>query len=312
MMRTLRRWGLPLALLLAVLSCSRGGSKTYAYDPETERVARISRIDTLGLRTCLNPDSVAGAERLDELSAEAWILVDDATGFQISGKHADQRMFMASLTKMMTGLLVLEKGCLTDTIEITPDVYINKDSRVRLGETYVMGDLLYEMLMQSDNDAAYALAQHVGGDTLGFYAMMNEKAAYLGMNDTHFASPNGMPNDSNYSTARDLARLARYCMSDSAFATIVGTTEKAVPLVDGRHMDCLNTNHLLRTYEGCIGVKTGFTRQAGNCLASAARRDGVTLFLILLNSRSRSSRFKESAILLDYGFEVMKAYQNLR
>jgi D-alanyl-D-alanine carboxypeptidase len=98
-------------------------------------------------------------------------------------------------------------------------------------------------------------------------------------------------------------------MRDSLFAAIVGTVEKDVPLLDGRHMPCRNTNALLKTYEGCMGIKTGFTRQAGNCLASAASRDGVTLYLVLLNSRSMSTRFTESALLLDYGFNVMKAYR---
>jgi D-alanyl-D-alanine carboxypeptidase len=139
--------------------------------------------------------------------------------------------------------------------------------------------------------------------------MMNEKAEYLGMTHTHFANPNGVPNPNNYSTASDLIRLSRYCMRDSLFASIVGTIEKDVPLLDGRHMPCRNTNALLKTYEGCMGIKTGFTRQAGNCLASAASRDGVTLYLVLLNSRSMSSRFTESALLLDYGFNVMKAYR---
>lgn len=215
---------------------------------------------------------------------------------------------MASITKMMTCLLALENGQMGDTIEITQDVYIAKDSRVKLGDKYSMRNLIDEMMLVSDNDAAYALAKHLGGDTLRFYDMMNEKAAYLGMTNTHFANPNGVPNLNNYSSASDLIRLSRYCMRDSLFAAIVGTAEKDIPLLDGRHMPCRNTNALLRTYEGCLGIKTGFTRQAGNCLASAATRDGVTLYLVLLNSRSMSSRFEESAILLDYGFNVMKAY----
>ena len=98
-------------------------------------------------------------------------------------------------------------------------------------------------------------------------------------------------------------------MWDSAFAQIVSNAEADLPLVDGRHLPCLNTNQLLTTYEGCIGIKTGFTRQAGNCLASAATRDGTTLYLVLLGSRSMSSRFTESAILLDYGFNVMRTYR---
>ena len=196
-----------------------------------------------------------------------------------------------------------------DTIQITPDVFVAKDSRVKLGDGYVMRDLIDEMMLVSDNDAAYALAKHIGGDTLKFCEMMNDKAISIGLGHTHFANPNGMPNLNNYSTACDLVKLSRYCMRDSLFAQIVGTQEKDIPLTDGRHMPCRNTNALLTTYEGCLGIKTGFTRQAGNCLASVATRDGVTLYLVLLNSRSMSTRFTESAILLDYGFEVMKAYR---
>jgi len=168
------------------------------------------------------------------------------------------------------------------------------------------------MMLQSDNDAAYALAKYVGGDTLRFCDMMNEKAAYLGMTSTHFANPNGMPAPDNYSTANDLVRLARYAMRDSTFEEIVGTAGKNVPLIDGRHMVCRNTNILLGTYDGCFGIKTGYTRQAGNCLASVATRDGTTLYLVLLNSRSMRSRFTESAILLDYGFRVMRTYREMK
>ena len=164
------------------------------------------------------------------------------------------------------------------------------------------------MMMMSDNNAAYAIAQHIAGDTLTFYNMMNEKAQYLGMDSTHFASPNGMPNDDNYSSASDLVRLSRYCMCDSLFANIVGTAEKDIPLLDGRHLPCMNTNLLLTSYDGCIGIKTGYTRQASGCLASAATRDNTTLFLVLLGSRGRSLRFKESVILLDYGFKAIRAY----
>ena len=137
--------------------------------------------------------------------------------------------------------------------------------------------------------------------------MMNAKARYLGMDSTHFANPNGMPNNDNYSSASDLVRLTRYCLCDSVFSEIVSTTEADLPLLDGRHMPCYNTNLLLTSYEGCIGIKTGYTRQAAGCLASAATRRGTTLHLVLLGSPGRSARFRESAILLDYGFRVMDA-----
>ena len=125
-------------------------------------------------------------------------------------------------------------------------------------------------MLVSDNNAAYALARHIGGDTLAFYAMMNDKAQYLGMDSTHFANPNGMPADSNYSSASDLVRLSRYCLSDSVFSEIVSTAEADIPLLDGRHLPCYNTNLLLTSYEGCIGIKTGYTRLSG--LSCQARR----------------------------------------
>ncbi len=298
-----------LLIVAAIVSCTSGdvtGSRQLS--PEQERLEKINMIDSTSLCEILHLDSIEGYELLNSLTADAWMLIDDSTGYIISEKNADEPRPMASITKMMTCLLALENGQMGDTIEITQDVYIAKDSRVKLGDKYTMRNLIDEMMLVSDNDAAYALAKHLGGDTLRFYDMMNEKAAYLGMTNTHFANPNGVPNLNNYSTASDLVRLSRYSMRDSLFAAIVGTTEKDIHLLDGRHMPCRNTNALLTTYEGCLGIKTGFTRQAGNCLASAATRDGVTLYLVLLNSRSMSSRFKESAILLDYGFNVMKAY----
>ena len=304
-----------IAFLLLSLCCltacntGRSGGATLL-TPEQERLSHINLIDSVTLPSLLHLDSIEGSDKLESISAEAWMLVDDNTGFVISQKYANEPAFMASLTKMMTCLLALENGNLSDTVKITEDVFIAKDSRVRLGDGYVMSHLIDEMMLVSDNDAAYALAKQIGGDTLTFCEMMNEKAAYLGMTNTHFANPNGMPNFENYSSASDLIRLSRYCMRDSSFAQIVGTKEKDIRLTDGRHMPCRNTNVLLTTYEGCIGIKTGFTRQAGNCLASAVTRGGITLYLVLLNSRSMSSRFTESAILLDYGFNVMKAYHN--
>jgi D-alanyl-D-alanine carboxypeptidase len=275
--------------------------------PEQLRLQKIANIDSTSLKTILPLDSIEGYDRLAEISAEAWMLIDDSTGLVISQKNATRQLCMASITKMMTCLLALEKGNLSDTLSITEDVCVVRDSWVRPGDGYRLDDLIYEMMLMSDNNAAYAVANHIGGDTLAFYDMMNQKAVYLGMDSTHFANPNGMPNDDNYSCASDLIRLSRYAMRDSAFAEIVGTVEKDIPLVDGRHMPIQNTNIMLTTYEGCFGIKTGFTRQAGNCLASAVTHDGITLYLVLLNSRSMSSRFTESALLFDYGFKVMKA-----
>lgn len=300
------KWTNVLPSLLLLLSCYACGSGE-KLTPEEQRLRKIALIDST-LQDYVRLDSVEGFDQLEGLSAEAWMLIDDSTGFIISQKNADEKLFIASITKMMTCLLALENGNLDDTVCITKDVFIVRDSWVKIGDSYRLGDLVYEMMMMSDNNAAYAIAQHIAGDTLTFYNMMNEKAQYLGMDSTHFASPNGMPNDDNYSSASDLVRLSRYCMCDSLFADIVGTAEKDIPLLDGRHLPCMNTNLLLTSYDGCIGIKTGYTRQASGCLASAATRDNTTLFLVLLGSRGRSLRFKESVILLDYGFKAIRAY----
>lgn len=294
-------------LFLLCYACGSGEKFT----PEELRLQKIAHTDTT-LKNIILLDSIENFDLLAGLTAEAWMLVDDSTGFIISQKNADKKLFFASITKMMTCLLALEGGNMDDSVFITKDVYVTRDSWVNVGDGYRLGDLIREMMLVSDNNAAYAVAKHIGGDTLTFFNMMNEKALYLGMDSTHFANPNGMPNDSNYSCASDLVRLSRYCMCDSTFAEVVGTREADLPLLDGRHLPCMNTNQLLATYEGCIGIKTGYTRQAGGCLASAASRDGSTLFLVLLNSRSKASRFKESAILFDYGFNAMKAYRDIK
>ncbi len=305
-----------ITLLTALVAGCNPTADAPVLSEEEQRVADSRHLDSTAIQTMAGrgadivfvtgPDSAATGKRLDSLSAKAWILVDDASGLIISAKNARKRSFPASLTKMMTAMLALERERAADTIEISDDVFLAKDSRVRLGDRYTMHNLISEMMLQSDNDAAYALAKHVGGSIDTFCQLMNSKAVYLGMDSTHFSNPNGLPADSTFSTASDLLVLARYCMRDSLFATMAGTASADIPLADGRHLECQNTNLLLDNYEGCIGVKTGYTRQAGACLASAATRHGHTLFLILLGSRSHSSRFTESATLLDYGFQVME------
>lgn len=300
-----------LLLFAALVSCSTAPAQEDAGAPllsgEEWRLQKASLIDSVTIPMLLHPEAIRGHEALDSLTAEAWILVDDSLGLALSAKNAGQRMYPASLTKMMTCLLSLEHGEMADSIEITPDVCVTRDTRVKAGDRYLEGNLVREMMLVSDNVSACALAKHVGGDTLTFINMMNQKAEELGMSHTHFANPNGMPNDSNYSTARDLLTLVRYAMRDTAFASIVGTDSMDVPLLDGRHLPCRNTNALLRSYDGCFGVKTGYTRKAGSCLAAAATRRGITLYLVLLKSGNNALRFTESAILLDYGFQVMEA-----
>lgn len=299
-----------LLVLFTTLSCSSRGGGEVLRSKEEMRMEQCNAMDSTTLRSVLQLDSIKGYEKLSKISADAWILIEEPTGLVISQKNAHKRMYPASLTKMMTCILALENGRMDEVIDISEDVALVRDGRVKLGESYLAGDLLREMMVQSDNDAAYAMAKHVSGDTLRFCRMMNDRAAFLRMDSTRFANPNGMPNDSNYSSARDLLVLARYCMLDTTFAQIVGSKAMKIPLTDGRHLDIQNTNTLLTNYKGCNGIKTGYTRQAGGCLAITATRDDITLTLILLKSRSRWTRFIEATDLLDYGFNVMKAYRD--
>ena len=301
-----------LVLAAFVVGCAQEKPE-YVFSEEELRVVSSQLIDsaaalrltpTMTATLPEDADSTAVARLLGGLSAKAWIMVEDSTGRLITQKDAHRRMDPASLTKMMTCMLALEKGCMGDTVEVTPDVFLTNDSRVKPGDRYLLGNLVREMMLQSDNNAANAIAKHIAGGIGDFCKLMNRKAAYLGMEGTHFSNPNGLTADSTYTTARDLLVLVRYCMRDSAFAATVGTAFADVPLLDGRHLPCPNTNLLLGGYEGCIGVKTGWTRRAGGCLASAARRDGVTLMLVVLGSKSHAARFTESATLLDYGFRI--------
>ena len=242
-----------------IVSCGcRESASVIVRTVEEIRLEKINRIDTASISEVLRPDTIAGWVELSRLSAEAWMLVEDSSGLLISAKNVDKRMYPASLTKMMTCLLALEQGNMGDTIVIKREDYVTRDAWVKPGDRYEMGNLVTEMMLLSDNVAAVALANHLGSDTLSFLEMMNKKAAYLGLDSTRFANPNGMPCDSNYTTARDLMALTRYCLCDTAFAHIVATPFADVPLADDRHFPCQNRNQLLADYAGCIGVKTGY------------------------------------------------------
>ncbi len=251
---------------------------------------------------------VEGYEALDTVTSTSWIMIDGATGMVLAQRDCQRQMYPASMTKMMTCILAIESGRLRDTITIAGNEADVMSTRVREGDSYVMRDLLDEMMLNSDNGAALAIARYIGeGDTLRFYRQMNDKAAFIGMRNTHFANPHGLPDSLNYSTATDMAMLAQYCMDDTVFANIVATIERDVPLTDGRKQESHNSNLLLERYEGCHGIKTGFTNLAGGCLASVATRNGRTIFLVVMHCSPAWKRIPNSADLLDYGFNLLTA-----
>lgn len=212
-----------------------------------------------------------------QLSAAAAILMDADSGEILFEKDAGRCMRIASTTKIMTALVALERAKLTDTITVTASHMVEGSSMyLKPGETVTVEELLYGLMLCSGNDAALALADCCGGLD-AFVQAMNEKAAALGMKDTSFANPNGLDDENHYSTARDMAVLVAYAAEDPTFRRICSTKTATV---GGRSMT--NHNKLLRQIEGCIGMKTGYTKAAGRTLVSCAERQGRRLVAVTL------------------------------
>ena len=235
-------------------------------------------------------------------SAQAMALYEPESGTFLAEKNADERRPMASTTKIMTALVVLETLPLDGVISVPPEAVGTEGSSIYLymGEKVTIRTLLYALMLSSANDAAAALAVAAGGSIEGFAAMMNAKAAALGLADTHFCNPHGLHDAEHYTTARDLARLAGAALANETFAGIVSTRRYTAPQEGtGATRLFLNHNRLLRTYRGAIGVKTGYTKAAGRCLVGAAEREGLTLIAVTL---SDPNDWRDHAALFDWGF----------
>lgn len=218
-------------------------------------------------------------------SASFAVAIDAQTGRILYEKNAHGRHSMASTTKIMTAIVALEHGNLDDVVTVSPAAAATEGSSMYLspGEKITLGNLLYGLMLPSGNDAAMAIGEHVGGDIPGFAAMMNETAQKIGAVNTQFQNPSGLDAEGHYSTAYDMAIITRYAMKNPAFAEIVQTKKKMVPW-EGKQWDRTLENHnkLLSMYEGCIGVKTGYTKKTGRCLVSAAQRGGMTVICVTL------------------------------
>ena len=224
----------------------------------------------------------------------------DITAYDIA---SNEKHSMASTTKIMTALIALENSKLDRIVTVSEKAVGIEGSSIYLkgGDRYTMNDLLYALLLQSANDAACAIAIELGGSIEGFADMMNEKAAALGLKDTHFENPHGLDSENHYTTAKELALITAEALRNPDFKTIVSTYRKTISTVDGECVrTVVNHNKMLLLYEDAIGVKTGFTKKTGRCLVSAAERDGLTLISVTLNASNDWSDHKK---LLDYGFE---------
>ena len=236
------------------------------------------------------------------ISAKAYILMEAATGRILAAANENTRLPIASTTKILTALITLEQPSLDSYFTVNADAIKVEGSSMGLreGDSVSLNGLATGMLLASGNDAANAAAVKIAGSIEKFSGLMNQKAKELGMENSHFVTPSGLPNDDHYSTAADMALLARHALQNERFAAIC--TKSSAKLSFGNppfDRWLYNHNRLLEDYPGCIGIKTGFTKKAGRCLVSAARRDGVTLICVTL---SDPNDWRDHAALLDTGF----------
>lgn len=239
------------------------------------------------------------------ITAKSAVLIEARTGKVIYAKDAESRLYPASTTKMMTLLVALEKGNLADVVTVGPHAAGTEGSSMELeaGDRLRLEDLLYGIMLVSGNDATIAVAEHVAGSVGEFTVRMTKKAAEIGAKNTQFANSSGLPDPAHYSTAHDLARIAAYGYRNPLFREIVSTKERKVEWFDpDKELLLENTNHLLWSYPGSIGTKTGYTKVAGECLVASAERDGLQLIAVVMHSDT-DQRWSEAAALLDYGFE---------
>lgn len=233
----------------------------------------------------------------EAISAEKAIVVDGLTGRVLYEKNADERSLIASTTKIMTALVVCQQCNVLDRVRIPREAVGVEGSSMYLkeGEILTVQELLYGLMLHSGNDAAVALAIYCGGTVEGFSQLMNDKAHALGLENTHFVNPNGLDAPGHYSTARDLAELARYAMEDPIFAQTVSTKQ-----IKCGERYLTNHNKLLWQVEGADGIKTGYTKAAGRILVSSAVRDDRRLICVTINA---PDDWRDHATLLNGGFE---------
>lgn len=254
-------------------------------------------------------DKVVKDAKPPVINALAAVVLETSSGRVLYSKNATAKRSIASTTKIMTAIVALENGKLEDVVTISRKAAGIGGSVIGLqeGQEYTLKELLYAMLMNSANDAAIAVAEHIGGTVENFAVRMNQKARAIGAADSNFVTPHGLDASNQYSTAYDMAIITRYAMKNPIFAGIVSTSDSNIP-----GFSLYNTNELLGVYPGVDGVKTGYTGKAGRCLITSAVRDNMRLISVVFGSPTRSARANATKALLDYSFENYKLYTYLK
>lgn len=239
------------------------------------------------------------------VSAPSWILYDADANLVLDSLNADEERAMASTTKIMTALVALRYGDMSDTVEVSQRAADVGEAEIGLvpGEEFPLEMLVKALVVRSANDAAMAVAEHVGGSVEGFVEMMNDEAAELGLEHTQFKNPHGLDADGHYSSSADLLTMGLAAMEYPEFREMVTTKRLVFPdAPDGTKRVAESTNHLLDEFPGALGVKTGFTSRALLTFVAAAEQDDRTLFAVVMGSEGAGGHFVDAAKLLDWGF----------
>ena len=253
--------------------------------------------------------TASNVSELPKTNSRRYIVYDRISKSMIIGKNEDVKSAMASTTKIMTTIVILEKADLNEKVTVSAKAGGTGGSRLGLkrGDKASVRDLLYGLMLRSGNDAAVALAEHVGGSVKGFAELMNEKAIELGLTNTHFVTPHGLDDANHYTTALELAKLTDYAMNNETFAKIVGTKSTTI-YINNQSRQINNTNELLGVLNGVVGVKTGFTNNAGRCLVTETKRNNMDIITIVLGADTKKDRTKDSVNLIEYTFSKYKMY----
>ncbi len=259
------------------------------------------------------------------LYSEAGILIDSKTGKVLYGKNENVKMFPASTTKILTAIITIENCNLSDKVTASREAIISippgySNAEIQPNDTISVQDLLNVFLIHSANEAGYILAEHISGSIENFANLMNEKAKEIGCTNTHFTNPSGIHNENHYSTAYDMSLIAQYCMKNETFRKIVSTPYITFSPSEGKQLKFYNTNDLIINtskyyYKYAIGIKTGYTSQAKNCLISASSKDGLELIAVILGAAHSeevsSTRYIDTINLFNYGFDNYKSTEIL-
>lgn len=319
-----------LAVLLAgLMAVSSAVGASAAKDSDTEKGSSVSetqkKTDTDNKSEKDNSKNDDEEDNLPELHTSYYMLADLDSGRVLYSKNADEKVYPASTTKILTGIMALERCNLSDVVTATSeaiDPINNKHSNmgIRVGEELTVEQLLYGMLVHSANDAANVLAVHMAGNLSDFASLMNTRASELGAENTHFTNAHGFHDDNHYTTVADLAKITSYAMKNEKFAEIVSTSKYQIPATNKYHetrylsstnMFLSNNRTSAHLFKYALGVKTGSTDEAGNCLVAAAEKNGTRLMSIVMkcknvNNGDGAYSFVDSRALLDYGFENYK------